>query len=40
MARYNNHKIKYVRLPFGAGHVDDMFQRKLDKMFKEFQNVF
>ena len=33
-------RYKYKRLPFGAALAGDMFQRKIDKIFKELPNVF
>ena len=30
----------YKRLPFGAGPTGDMFQRKIDKIFKDLSNIF
>ena len=31
---------RYKRLPFGANPNGDMFKRKIDKIFKDLQNVF
>ena len=33
-------RYKYKRLPFGAALAGNMFQRKIDKIFKELRNVF
>ena len=33
-------RYRYKRLPFEAAPVGDMFQRKIDKIFKGFPNVF
>ena len=30
----------YKRLPFGAAPAGDMFQRKIDEIFKDMQNIF
>ena len=30
----------YKRLPFGAAIAGDMFQRNIDEIFKDVQNVF
>ena len=31
---------RYKRLPFGAASAGDMFQRKVDEIFKDLPNVF
>ena len=31
---------RYKRFPFGAASAGDMFQRKIDEIFKDMQNVF
>ena len=33
-------RFRYKRLPFEASPVGDMFQRKMDKIFKDLPNVF
>ena len=33
-------RYRYKRLLFGAAPAGDMFQRKIDKIFKELPNVF
>ena len=33
-------RFRYARLPFGVTLVGDMFQRKIDEIFKEVQNIF
>ena len=32
-------KYRYARIPFGAETVDDMFQRKVDEIVKEFPHA-
>ena len=33
-------RYRYKILPFGAAPAGDMFQRKLDEIFKDLPNVF
>ena len=33
-------RYRYKRLPFGAAPAGDMFQRKIDEIFKDLPNVF
>ena len=33
-------RYKYKRFPFGAAPAGNMFQRKIDKIFKDLPNVF
>ena len=33
-------RYRYKQLPFGTAPVGDIFQRKIDKIIKELQNVF
>ena len=33
-------RYKYKRLPFGAAPTGDMFQHKIDEIFKNLPNVF
>ena len=33
-------RYSYIRLPFGAAPAGDMFQRKIDEIFKDMPNVF
>ena len=35
-----NFRYRFTRLPFGATIADDIFQRKTNKIFKEFPDVF
>ena len=33
-------KCRYTKLPFGTAPAEDMFQRKIDEIFKELSNGF
>ena len=33
-------RYRFVRLPFGVVPADDMFQQKIDEIFKDLLNVF
>ena len=33
-------RFRYWRLSFGAALAGDIFQRKIDKIFKELPNIF
>ena len=40
MFAYQFGRYRYKQLPFGAAPADDMFQRKIDEIFKDMPDVF
>ena len=37
---FQHGRYRYKRLPFGAATTGDMFQHKIDKIFRNLPNVF